>query len=152
MIKLMKKKASKKRAVIIEETDSDVVKLGKLVASFEKMKLGEYIQYLGKPWRIVWTNILVGVSRGIGLTLGMAIVIILIIKLLGLFISLNVFPWLSETSQDLLYIIRTTPGLEKIVEVVDRLHERQQLREAGVDVPENAPTDEVIVKIPAAQK
>lgn len=116
MIKLRRKK--KEQKIKILDSDSDVVKLNKLLASFERVKIGEYIEYLGKPWRIIWTNILVGVSRGVGLTLGMALIIIIIIKILVWMIAAK-FPWLSDASQQMLAVIKTTPGLERFVDAVE---------------------------------
>lgn len=82
-------------------------------------QLAEYMMYIGKPWHIIWTNILLGVSRGVGLTLGFAIVIVITIKILSLLISWK-FPWLSDASEELLNVIKTTPGLEKFTHVIDQ--------------------------------
>lgn len=127
MIKLSKRK-KKNNEIVFHEDDTDVVKMTKMLAVFEKMNLGEYIQYLGKPWHIIWSNILVGVSRGIGLTIGAALVIILIVKLLTLFIGLK-FPWLSDASAQLLQVIKTTPGAERFVQVVEQSQEKARKAE-----------------------
>lgn len=132
MIKILKRKKKKNNDIVFHEDDTDVVKMTKMLAVFEKMNLGEYIQYLGKPWHIIWSNILVGISRGIGLTIGAALVIILIVKLLTLFIGLK-FPWLSDASAQLLQVIKTTPGAERFVQVVEQSQENarkaEELRE-----------------------
>ena len=90
----------------------------KVAAALQKARLGDYITYMSSPWRIIWTNMLIGVSRGVGLTLGFAIVIVITIKVLGLLISWK-FPWLSDMSQGLLDVIKTTPGLEPFSKVID---------------------------------
>ncbi len=131
MIKILKRK-KKKNDIVFNEDDTDIVRMTKMLAVFEKMNLGEYIQYLGKPWHIIWSNILVGISRGIGLTIGAALVIILIVKLLTLFIGLK-FPWLSDASAQLLQVIKTTPGAERFVQVVEQSQENTQKAEELVD-------------------
>ncbi len=113
MIFKRKKKKEETKPLSAEEQFSLAMK------AFEKMRLADYIQYLGRPWRIIWTNVLVGVSRGIGLTLGMALVIILIVKILSLMISWK-FPWLSDVSAELLELMKTTPGLEKFAGAIEQ--------------------------------
>lgn len=91
----------------------------KVAAALQKARLGDYITYMSNPWRIIWTNMLIGVSRGVGLTLGFGVVIFITIKVLSLMISWK-FPWLSEASEGLLEVIKTTPGLEKFSTVIDK--------------------------------
>lgn len=91
----------------------------KVAAALQKARLGDYITYMSSPWRIIWTNMLIGVSRGVGLTLGFGIVIFITIKILSLLISWK-FPWLSDASEGLLEVIKTTPGLEKFSTVIDK--------------------------------
>ena len=90
----------------------------KVATALQKARLGDYITYMSNPWRIIWTNMLIGVSRGVGLTLGFALVIVITIKVLSLLISWK-FPWLSDVSQGLLDVIKTTPGLEPFSKVID---------------------------------
>lgn len=107
-------KRSKKEPVTQEQRLSQA---DKLAAALEKARMGDYVLYMSKPWRIIWTNILVGVSRGVGLTLGFAVVIVLTIKILSWLISWK-FPWLSDVSESLLNVINTTPGLERYTEAI----------------------------------
>lgn len=134
MIKMLKRKP-KKHDVVFHDDDTDIVRMTKMLAVFEKMNLGEYIQYLGKPWHIIWSNILVGISRGIGLTIGAALVIVLIVKLLTLFIGLK-FPWLSDASAQLLQVIKTTPGAERFVQAVEESQEKVKLEEEAKEAAE----------------
>lgn len=51
---------------------------GVLLQSFEKFRtqeLGEFRDYLSRPWRILWLNFLAGTARGLGFWLGAAAVI-----------------------------------------------------------------------------
>jgi len=44
-----------------------------------------FVNYVSSPWRIMWTNFLAGIFRGLGALIGVSIVIGLTIWLLGLF-------------------------------------------------------------------
>ena len=50
--------------------------------------LKEFIRYSSSPWRIVWTNFVAGIFRGLGALIGASIVIALLIWILGVFTSL----------------------------------------------------------------
>jgi hypothetical protein len=46
--------------------------------------LKEFIRYSSSPWRIVWTNFVAGIFRGLGTLLGASMVIALLVWLLTL--------------------------------------------------------------------
>lgn len=50
--------------------------------------LKEFIRYSSSPWRVVWTNFVAGIFRGLGTVIGASIVIALLFWLLGFFSSL----------------------------------------------------------------
>lgn len=131
-VKIPRVKIKKKKKLTDEERMTRAEKL-------LTVQLADYIMYMGRPWRIIWTNVLLGVSRGVGLTLGFAIVIIITIKILSLLISWK-FPWLSDVSQELLEVIKTTPGLEKFSTVIDRTMETHQ---TGSDMLQVVPADDI---------
>lgn len=49
--------------------------------------LKEFIRYSSSPWRIVWTNFVAGVFRGLGAIIGASVFIAFIIWLLTLFVD-----------------------------------------------------------------
>lgn len=51
-------------------------------------QLKEFIRYSSSPWRIVWTNFVAGIFRGLGALIGASIVIALLIWILGIFTTL----------------------------------------------------------------
>lgn len=111
------KKKSKKQPELTPE--QRLTQAEKVAAALQKARLGDYITYMSNPWRIIWTNMLIGVSRGIGLTFGFAVVIIITIKILSLMIAWQ-FPWLSDVSKELLEVMKTAPGLEKFSTVIEQ--------------------------------
>lgn len=133
-VKIPRVKLKKKKKLTDEERMTRAEKM-------LTVQLADYIAYMGRPWRIIWTNILLGISRGVGLTLGFAIVIIITIKILSLLISWK-FPWLSDVSEQLLDVIKTTPGLEKFSSVIDKTMEAQTVQ-TGSDMLQVVPAEEL---------
>ncbi len=74
----MLNKLRKKRA---EEKEAKLTK-GELRTS-EALK--QFIRYSSSPWRIVWTNFVAGVFRGLGTIIGASLFIALLIWVLKLF-------------------------------------------------------------------
>lgn len=64
----------------------------KLAAHFEKANIKEYLSYAGNPWKVLATNLLAGMMRGFGLAIGMtlilAVIMIVITKILSHLITL----------------------------------------------------------------
>ena len=133
-VKIPRVKLKKKKKLTDEERMTRAEKM-------LTVQLADYIAYMGRPWRIIWTNILLGISRGVGLTLSFAIVIIITIKILSLLISWK-FPWLSDVSEQLLDVIKTTPGLEKFSSVIDKTMEAQAVQ-TGSDMLQVVPAEEL---------
>jgi len=59
--------------------------------------LKEFIRYSSSPWRIVWTNFVAGIFRGLGTLLGASMVIALLVWLLTLFADM---PLVGEYAND----------------------------------------------------
>ncbi len=59
--------------------------------------LKEFIRYSSSPWRIVWTNFVAGVFRGLGAIIGASFFIALILWLLTLFVDI---PLIGEYASD----------------------------------------------------
>ena len=55
--------------------------------------LKEFIRYSSSPWRIVWTNFVAGIFRGLGAIIGASAFIALLIWSLSLFADM---PWIGE--------------------------------------------------------
>lgn len=73
--------------------------LEKLANRLEAMRVGDYVTNLNKTSRLIWINLISGISRGVGLTIGATLVIAIIFKIISALISLNV-PYLSEMMQE----------------------------------------------------
>lgn len=113
----MKRNSNVKQTGVQEKMASKEVsepydQLKKVADRIEKMRLGDYIENMNRPGHLIWINLLSGISKGVGLTIGATLVIALLFKLLGALIAMNI-PYLTEMLQDIVQIIKTTPGVEK---------------------------------------
>jgi len=74
MFKFFKKKQKKQETVLeplANTTPSD--KIEWLNYYFEKMRIGDYINLVQRPKRMIWINFISGVARGLGFTVGVTI-------------------------------------------------------------------------------
>ena len=59
----------------------------KVAEKVSRSGLDEFARYLRSPWRIVWSNFLAGMFRGLGFIIGatvlLAIIIYLLVQILG---------------------------------------------------------------------
>lgn len=109
------KKEISKSLTSPSQTDK-MTQLEKIATRIERMRLGDYITMMNRPMRLIWLNFWIGVSRGIGLTVGATIVLAIIFKIVGWLISMNI-PYLTEMLQDVVQIVKETPGLEKVAKI-----------------------------------
>lgn len=70
-------------------------RMAKIAYSLEHSRFLDYIDYTNRPRWIFWRNFMIGVARGVGLTIGTAIIIAIAIKILQHLISMNI-PFLTD--------------------------------------------------------
>ncbi len=71
----------------------------RLYDEFSRARLLEYIELVNNPKKLFWLNFLSGLAKGLGLTIGTAIVLTLLFKLTQHIIALNIpyiTVWVSE--------------------------------------------------------
>ena len=66
--------------------------LEKIADRIEKMRLANYLDMANRPTRIIWTNFLAGASRGIGFTVGAALIITIVVRILTCLIAMEGIP------------------------------------------------------------
>ena len=54
-------------------TGRDRERIERLLGALERMRLEEYVEYVSNRRRLVWQNILYGLCRGLGFTLGFSV-------------------------------------------------------------------------------
>ena len=60
-------------------------------------ELEDFLRYLNSPWQIVWRNLLVGLTRGLGAVFGATVVVGLAIWVLKIFVDL---PLIGDYARD----------------------------------------------------
>ena len=76
-LKRQKKKVKTFAELTPEEKQTQMEKLAYL---FERMRLGDYVNNFNRPWRVFYMNVLSGVGRGVGLTIGVILFIAILVK------------------------------------------------------------------------
>ncbi len=76
-----------------------------LTRTMEKTRIAEYVQYLDHPAKLLWTNFLIGVARGLGSTIGLAVVLGIFVYFIQKLIMLNL-PGISDFIADFIIMIQ----------------------------------------------
>ena len=61
--------------------------------------------YLDRPWKLIWTNFLIGIARGLGSTIGLAVVIAVLVFFLQNLLMLNL-PIISDFIADFILMVQ----------------------------------------------
>lgn len=89
--------------------DKDLSRLSEiteqLTRTMEKTRIAEYVDYLEHPGRLLWTNFLIGLARGLGGTVGLAIVLGILVFVIQNLIMLNL-PVISDFIADFIRMIQ----------------------------------------------
>lgn len=88
-----------------EKSDFEASKKQNLVDSMEKFRLLEYAMYINNPWKLLGMNFLIGLSRGLGGTLGLGLVLAVIVFAVQHLISANL-PGISQWLAELLSMVQ----------------------------------------------
>lgn len=82
----------------------------KMVAqNMERMNFTEYIRLLDNPWKLMYINFISGVSRGIGIAVGFAILGAILVIVLQRLVLLNL-PVIGGFIADLVEIVQMQLG------------------------------------------
>lgn len=112
MLKFLERKKAKKPEPIEEKPLSEMppeealqATVERLTRVMEKMRIAEYVQYLEHPWRLLWSNFLIGVARGLGSTIGLAIILAILFFILQHIVMLNL-PFISDLITKMIYTVQ----------------------------------------------
>ncbi len=102
-------------------------------AALHKMisaELEDFLRYLSSPWHILWRNMLVGLTRGLGAIFGVTIVVGVAIWVLKIFIDL---PLIGNYARDFREVVtqvaeetRYTDDFSRLQSTMDRIDRRLQ--------------------------
>ena len=77
-----------------------------MIDAMEHARLAEYAMYLEKPWRLLGMNFLIGLARGLGMTIGLALVLALLVFVAQEIIAANL-PGISKWLADLIGLVQS---------------------------------------------
>ena len=84
------------------ERESDLI--SKLTDTLERMHLDDYLEYVSNRRRMIWNNLLYGVLRGLGFTLGFTVLGALVVVLLRHLLVINI-PGLGDFLAEVIHAI-----------------------------------------------
>ncbi len=68
--------------------------IGKKIARFynhmDGLRIGEYLDLLEKPWKLIRINFMIGISRGVGFAIGTTIIFALMLEALRRIVVINI--------------------------------------------------------------
>ena len=76
-----------------------------LLQRLDNAGLAEYVKLSQKTGRILWLNLLSGIARGLGFSIGATLVLAVVYKILARIISMNI-PYLTELLQQVMSIAK----------------------------------------------
>lgn len=85
------------------------LKLEKLVSHLESMHIASYMELLEKPGRLILTNFVAGLARGLGIALGASLVFALTIEAMRRLIMLNI-PGIGGFIAEIMHIVENKSG------------------------------------------
>ena len=80
-------------------------KLERLVCALEGSGLLEYVELARKPHKLLLMNFVIGIARGLGFTIGTAIILAILYQVIGQLISMNI-PYLTELLEELVILVK----------------------------------------------
>ena len=72
------------------KTDHLLDQMERLSRHLEALRIADYIELLEKPWKLITTNFIAGVARGVGFAVGTTIIFALIVEGLRRIILINI--------------------------------------------------------------
>ena len=71
--------------------------------------ISDYIKLLRSPFKMFWLNVFIGVARGLGFTVGTAVVLAVLYKVIRHMIEMNI-PYLTEMLREFLETVQPVVG------------------------------------------
>lgn len=84
-------------------------KIDQLIIRLDSSGIAEYVKLSQRTGKILWLSFLSGIARGLGFTVGTAIVLAVVYKILSHIISMNI-PYITEWLQQLILMAKG-PGI-----------------------------------------
>lgn len=89
-----------------DRTEKEIVNLDRMLARLDSSGVAQYVQLMQNTPKVLWLNFLSGIAKGLGFTVGTAIVLAVAYKIIRHLITMNI-PYLTDMLQDLVEIIQS---------------------------------------------
>ena len=111
---MVKKEAAPKKEKVLSEQeyrDIAVIKrdLMRLMHALDAMGIRDFVTYLHSPKKLIWTNFVAGMFKGLGILVGMTVMVAVLIWILNQIVD---FPLIGQYFEDLKNILESaTPDV-----------------------------------------
>lgn len=61
----------------------------KIAISLERSRIADYAALMGRPKKLIWLNLLGGMARGVGFSIGFTVLVALLLSILNLLVGLD---------------------------------------------------------------
>ncbi|WP_094602690.1 hypothetical protein SPSIL_025060 [Sporomusa silvacetica DSM 10669] len=92
-----------------EQTEFVAKQLERLANRLEAMRIADYMETLERPTKLILTNFVAGIARGLGIAIGASLVFALLLAFLKQLIMLNI-PGIGGFIADILRFVETKNG------------------------------------------
>lgn len=80
-------------------------KIDKLAMALERARIGEYVELMQQPLRLVYLSFLSGLARGLGIVIGFTVIGAVVIYILQRVLALNL-PGISRVIAELIRLVQ----------------------------------------------
>ena len=108
----------------------------KLAYLFERMRLGDYVNNFNRPWRVFMMNVISGIGKGVGLTIGATLVIWFIFKIITWVVNMNV-PYLSDMMKEAKMLLESRYAGTRVQPQGQNSFETKDGKTVEVIIPDN---------------
>ncbi len=88
-----------------DNKEDKIDRLERLLEHLDNSGVSEFVRLSQNTWKILWLNFLSGIARGLGFTVGTAVVLTVVYKIIAQLISMNI-PYLTVMLTDLIDLIQ----------------------------------------------
>ena len=88
-----------------KEKEDKLDRLERLLERLDNSGVSAFVRLSQNTWKILWLNFLSGIARGLGFTVGTAVVLAIAYKIIAQLISMNI-PYLTEMLTNLIDMIQ----------------------------------------------
>jgi hypothetical protein len=81
-----------------------IKQMERLANRLEAMRIADYLELLEKPRRLLWTNFIAGIVRGLGFALGTTIVFAVVVEAIRRLILINI-PVISDYLVEIIRLV-----------------------------------------------